>query len=209
MALTDVNLFRIDGSTGSIGTASIDNIKNSAAPGNNIILNSDGTTTLTPNNIIKSGTAVASTSGTFVDFTGIPSWVKRVTVMFDGVSTNGSSPVIVQCGAGSATTSGYIAYVYAAQGSTGGSTLSFTTGFAMDPDSGAVFLRYGHIVLTNITGNNWVAGVVGGCSNTTNFRAISGGGSIGISGTLDRIRITTVNGTDTFDAGTVNILFEG
>jgi hypothetical protein len=173
------------------------------------ILSTDGAGNLSwVNGRMVLATAQNTTSGTSIDFTGIPSWVKRVTVMLNGVSTNGVSPVIVQCGAGSVTTSGYIAYVYAAQGSTG-VTLSFTTGFAMDPESTAVFLRYGHVTLTNITGNNWVAGIIGGCSNATNFRAIAGGGSVGLSGTLDRLRLTTVNGTDTFDAGSINILYEG
>lgn len=30
-----------------------------------------------------------------------------------------------------------------------------------------------------------------------------------LSATLDRVRLTTVNGTDTFDAGLVNIIYEG
>lgn len=33
-------------------------------------------------------------------------------------------------------------------------------------------------------------------------------GDLLLSGTLDRVRITTANGTDTFDAGTINILYE-
>ena len=56
---------------------------------------------------IVSGTAQNSTSGTAIDFTGIPSWVKRITVMFNGVSTNGTSNLLLQIGAGSVTTSGY------------------------------------------------------------------------------------------------------
>jgi len=54
MALTNVNLNRIDGSVGSISTASISNIKNPNSASNNVVLNNDGTTTLTPSNIIKS-----------------------------------------------------------------------------------------------------------------------------------------------------------
>jgi hypothetical protein len=34
-------------------------------------------------------------------------------------------------------------------------------------------------------------------------------GHVSLSGALDRIRLTTVNGTDTFDAGSVNIIYEG
>ena len=68
----------------------------------------DGTITGTVGNLqLISGTAVASTSGTSIDFTGIPSWVKRVTVMFSGVSTNGASLPQIQIGAGSVQTSGY------------------------------------------------------------------------------------------------------
>jgi hypothetical protein len=36
----------------------------------------------------------------------------------------------------------------------------------------------------------------------------SSSGTKSLSATLDRIRITTVNGTDTFDAGSINILYE-
>jgi hypothetical protein len=62
----------------------------------------DGSASVTINNGavlgITSGTAVASTSGTSIDFTSIPLWVKRITVMFAGVSTNGTSPFLVQLG---------------------------------------------------------------------------------------------------------------
>lgn len=57
---------------------------------------------------LTQGTSQASTSGTAIDFTGIPSWVKRITVMFSGVSTNGTSVPQIQVGAGSVTTSGYL-----------------------------------------------------------------------------------------------------
>ena len=33
-------------------------------------------------------------------------------------------------------------------------------------------------------------------------------GRVTLSGALDRVRVTTVNGTDTFDAGSINILYE-
>ena len=149
-------------------------------------------------------TAVASTSGTSIDFTGLPAWVKRITVMFNGVSTNGSSSPLVQLGAGSVTTSGY-----------GGSssliastvtTQNFTTGFGeRSQDSAAV--RTGSWVITNFSGNIWVCAGVLGRSDGANTSVT--GGTVTLSGTLDRVRITTVNGTDTFDAGSVNIMYEG
>ena len=62
---------------------------------------------LTTGGVINAGTAVASTSGTAITFTGIPSTAKRITVMFNGVSTNGSSDLLLQIGSGSVTTTGY------------------------------------------------------------------------------------------------------
>ena len=67
--------------------------------GANTIAVPNGTGTLVVsgiNSAITAGTAVASTSGTSIDFTGIPSWVKRITVMFNGVSTNGTSNIQIQ-----------------------------------------------------------------------------------------------------------------
>ena len=61
--------------------------------------------------VITSGTSQASTSGTSIDFTSIPSWVKRITLMFNGVSTNGTSNYQIQIGSGSVTTSGYTSQV--------------------------------------------------------------------------------------------------
>jgi len=158
------------------------------------------TGTLAP---VVSGTAVASTSGTSIDFTGIPSWVKRITVMFQGLSTNGTSNPLVQLGAGSVTTSGYLAATTSMD--TGVATSNYTTGFGLR-SAGAVNVMHGSIVLTNITGNSWTASGNIAFSNAAAFMSI--GGSIALSGTLDRVRITTVNGTDTFDAGTINILYE-
>ena len=155
--------------------------------------------------VLTSGTAQATTSGTSIDFTGIPSWVKRITVMFNGVSTNGVSYVQVQLGAGSVTTSGYssvsgLFYSSSAQSS------SATTGFHQHGAASAT-TRYGLMTITNLTSNTWVSsfsmGDVGGGAICA-----GGGGSIALGGTLDRVRITTVNGTDTFDAGSINIMYE-
>ena len=159
------------------------------------------TGTLAP---IVSGTAVASTSGTSIDFTGIPSWVKRITVMFQGVSTNGTSTVQIQIGSGSFTTSGYLgAVAFTGGGSTG---VNLTSGLGVANGLAASSVFHAVAVITNITGNSWAYGINGGFSNTA--AGINGGGSISLSGTLDRVRITTVNGTDTFDAGTINIIYE-
>lgn len=152
---------------------------------------------------LVSGTAVASTSGTAIDFTGIPSWVKRITVMFNGVSTNGSSNPVVQIGAGSFTTTGY------ASGSieSGNTRAAYTEGFGI-LSSNASNLLYGHMVLTNISSNAWVSSSNSVILQAGVYYSVTGAGSISLGGTLDRVRITTVNGAPVFDAGTINILYE-
>lgn len=162
------------------------------------------TGTLAP---VVSGTAVTASS-TSVDFTGIPSWVKRITVMFSGVSTNGTSNVQVQIGAGSVVTTGYAGGTTVLT-STGVATSPVTSGFLTENSSGAITsstVRHGNMVLTNVSGNTWSeSGVF--IHSGTSTGGLSGG-SITLGGTLDRVRITTVNGTDTFDAGTINLLWE-
>jgi hypothetical protein len=156
--------------------------------------------------LITSGTAVASTSGTSIDFTSIPSWVKRITVMLSGVSTNGTSNQQVQLGAGSPTTSGYTGY-NARQAAASNAYVANSAGFLLTGSVTAAVSLTGHLFITLISGNTWI------CSGiTTNAIAANDSstitGAIALGGTLDRIRITTVNGTDTFDAGSINILYE-
>ena len=189
-----------------MSTINTTNLKNPSSGSNNVVLNADGTSTLTPSNIIKSGTAVASTSGTSIDFTGIPSWVKRVTVMFDGVSTNSNSLKLLQLGdSGGIETTGYTsgAFMDAVRYST--STSGFVLSVATNSSNAETM--FGAIVLTNVTSNTWVA--QGVFHMPTYTVGNSAAGAKTLSGTLDRVRITTVNGTDTFDAGTINILYEG
>lgn len=150
--------------------------------------------------------AAKTATGTAVDFTGIPSWVKKITVILQGVSTNGTSLLIVQLGSGSFTTSGYLGSVTGLV--TGNvSTVSYSTGFGLTNNNVASMIYHGAVRLQVISGNTWTCeGVLGRSDAACNF-AIAG--SIALSGTLDRLRITTVNGTDTFDAGTINLLLEG
>ena len=145
---------------------------------------------------IQSATAQASTSGTSIDFTGIPSWVKRITVMFSGVSTSGTARIIVQLGtASSFKTSGYA--------SVGGSA-SGTTGF-ITVGASASDTRNGQMIISNHSGNLWVETF--GMMTTSSFTD-AGSGAVTLDAPLTQLRITTVNGTDTFDAGSINILYE-
>ena len=159
------------------------------------------TGTLAP---IVSGTAVASTSGTSIDFTGIPSWVKRVTVMFSGVSTNGTSIMQLQLGdSGGVETTGYLSQAWSASTSSGVAT----TGVYLMPSTAAARLWSGVVQFVLQSSNTWVATGLVNVTDASNVGSQSMGTKT-LSDTLDRVRITTANGTDTFDAGTINILYE-
>lgn len=152
-------------------------------------------------------TAQASTSGTSIDFTSIPSWVKRITVMLSGVSTNGTSFYRIQLGAGgSPTTSGYL--VTSSSFGNGSLAASNSSGGFDIYTNVAAYATTGRAVFENISGNTWVGTFVGNYSNTVVATMLTAG-SVSLSGTLNMVRVTTVNGTDAFDAGTVNISYEG
>ena len=160
------------------------------------------TGTLAP---LIAGTAVASTSGTSIDFTGIPSWVKRITVMFDGVSLSGTDNILVQIGPSSAVeTTSYISSSTQTSGAAGG-TAGSTAGFIVRCAT-AANLCYGHLVITNITSNTWISSHT--LSADGSASGTFGGGSKALSsGPLARLSITRT-GTNTFDAGSINILYE-
>jgi len=159
---------------------------------------------LTTTGVINSGTAVASTSGTSIDFTGIPSGSKRITVMYNGVSTNNTSNWLIQIGSGSIDTTGYQSTSSYAQSGNLASSANSTAGFLVTFGSSATYTHSGHYVLTLLGSNIWIgSGIVS--PNTT--YAYFGSGNKTLSGILDRLRITTVT-PDTFDAGSVNILYE-
>lgn len=187
-----------------------------AATGNIITSADSGTVTGTmiasatvaPSNLsqpLTRGTSVASTSGTSIDFTSIPSWVKRVTVVFDSVSTNGTANLLLQIGAGSVTSSGYSSSVALVYGTNNTLTSSSTSGIIMFSNAASNII-IGSATLQNITGNTWVGTII--YTTQTNGQIAYSAGSVALSGTLDRVRITTSNGTDAFDAGTINIFYE-
>jgi hypothetical protein len=161
--------------------------------------------------IITSGTVNAggtnpfpsSAGPTVVDFTGIPSWVKRITVMFQGVSSNSTSLWLLQLGTSSGvTTSGYLGRVR----DLGSVTSAYSAGFTLLTDSTNGAILHGLIQVVTLGSNNFaMSGIL---SRSDGANQYISGGSITLGGTLDRVRITTVIGTETFDAGSINILYE-
>jgi len=176
-------------------------------------IQSNGTTKLTVASTgvygtVTTATAQASTSGTAIDFTSIPSWVKRITVMFNNVSTNGTSIVQVQLGTGSTTytTTGYTSSAASISGAPGTGTLASGFGLEWSTAASAANTRYGQIIVSNVSSNIWV--VSGSCYTSGTYQTVFGGG-ISLAAALTAVRITTVSGTDTFDAGSINIMYEG
>jgi hypothetical protein len=153
-----------------------------------------------------SGTAVTSPSGTSVTFTGIPSWVKRITILLSGVSFNaGAIYGVVRIGdSGGIENTGYVSYI-----SGGGVSFSDPTAYAGFYVESSIGRNDGQFVLSNVAGNTWVgSSVIMGFDNSETYRVVSGGGSKTLSATLDRVVITTQGGTASFDAGSINILYE-
>jgi hypothetical protein len=150
-------------------------------------------------------TAASPTSSTSIDYTSLPSWIKKITVTFQGVSSNSSSLWLLQLGTSSGvTTSGYLGR---AAGISGSTFSAYSAGFTLLTDSSNGAILHGVIQVVTLGSNNFaMSGIL---SRSDGGNLYLSGGSIALGGVLDRVRITTVNGTDVFDAGTVNILYEG
>jgi hypothetical protein len=154
-------------------------------------------------------TSVQTTSGTAIDFTGIPNWVKRISVFFNQVSTNGSSALILQigCSANGIETSGYIGTYETITGSSGVAG-NFSSSFQLENGTGASYTMNGMLFLLLMDANNtWTESATMGHGGEAYIRLSGGVKTLG--GVLDRIRITTANGSDTFDNGSINIMYEG
>jgi hypothetical protein len=150
----------------------------------------------------SSGTKQTPSGVTYVDFTGIPSTAKRITVLLSGISFNGSADLLVQLGTSSGIeTSGYTATWALSDGLGSGGTSS--SGFITRLGSSSV-VATGTMTICLLGSNEWCESFVTGIGGA----ATMGGGYKTTSGTVDRIRITSSNGIDTFDAGSVNILYE-
>jgi hypothetical protein len=145
------------------------------------------------------GTTQATTSGNAVNFTSIPSTVKRISVLFRGISLSGTDDLIIQLG----TSGGLVVSGYASLSHYGGAGASSTSGFLVF-GAGTTNIVSGIMTIAHMGSNVYVSSH--SCKyNTAN--GVFGGGDVALGGTLDRLTITTT-GSNTFDAGSVNIMYE-
>jgi hypothetical protein len=144
----------------------------------------------------------ASTSGTAISFQSIPADASVIQIGIAAVSTSGTSPVCVQLGTSSGyVTTGYTSVADAVNATPG--VNSYTAGFAIEDASVATTVRTATVWLTKVTGNTWIMSS-SGINDSPGL--ITGGGTITLAGTLDRVQVTTIGGANTFDAGNVSVM---
>jgi len=195
-------------------------VLNTAASGSAVLdeddLTSDSDTQLATQQSIKAyvdsrvalGTEQATTSGTEVDFTSIPSWVKRITVNYVDVSTDGTNAPIIQIGdSGGFETTAYIGSAANVAATT--AATAYNDGFVLAPSHNATDPISGSFVLTleDSSQNTWCGFGIGGAVSGTAQVKISGG-SKSLSAALTQVRFTTTGTPDDFDSGAVNIMYE-
>jgi hypothetical protein len=176
-------------------------------PSSGQVLVYNGTEWVNAANLVQ-GTAVTA-SGTAVDFTGIPSWAKRITILMADLSTSGGSMLQVQLGYGGTPT--FVTSSYKGSsgqtGATGANTSLYTAGIGIDAASNGAGVRHGCLTVFRLgSSNTYVAR--GGAGRSDTAGSGTGSASVTLSDVLTAVRITTINGTDTFDSGTINIMYE-
>ena len=167
--------------------------------------NSGGT--LITSGTVNGGAANPLSGGTTVDFTGIPSWVKRITVMLQGVSLTAIGAPLIQLGdSGGIETTGYFSNgLYFDNTAASNTSVPSTTGFLLR-DATAAGVQYAVLTIVNVTGNVWLASgtaAIDAATDETGYIA----GTKTLSDVLTQVRITRT-GSGVFDAGTINILYE-
>jgi hypothetical protein len=150
----------------------------------------------------------ATTSGTSITFSNIPSWAKKITISFIGVSTSGTSNVLVQLGdSGGAENTGYTGAFVALTNAAAVQVANYSDGFTLGSTAAAgVVSGKMYLTLEDASDFTWAETHSLGRSDTTVYMA--GGGYKSLSAALDKVVITTAGGTDTFDAGAISVLYE-
>ena len=195
------------GVTGTLPIANGGTNLTSVGSAGNVLFTADGSVWASTAKIVQ-GTSV-SASGTSVSFTALPSWVKRITMQLSGISLSGTSYIQIQLGtSGGFVTSGYSSGVAALTSAGGGlGAAAVTTGFYTTGSTTQTDTASGVYFISNLSGNIWTyAGTGVRTGNVATY--LNSAAPLSLGGVLTQIRISSGNGTDTFDAGSVNILYE-
>ena len=179
-----------------------DGVSGNPTISNSGVLTVNGSSGAVTINQLTSGTAVTA-SGTSVNFTGIPSWVKRITVMINGLSYAAAGAGGIQIGSGSLTTTGYTSNTASVVNAGATVVNAQTTTFGRLDTASAAQTHNGMFIITNITGNTWS---FISSHQRSDLIGITGSGFIALGGVLDRLSVVAT--TSSFDAGTVNIMWE-
>ena len=204
---TKPNLFKVDAGA---DTVIIDGITQPSADGTDrqvIATNGSGVLSFASRASIVRGSAVTSASQVSIAFTSLPTWVRKLTIMLSGVSTNGTADILLRLSTGGVfASSGYVSNMQVLQGGTSSTGVNNTVGFVISQGSASV-ITTGTYQFINNAGNGWIGTGVFAYEHAV--VGAFGAGRVTLGGTLDGIQIVTANGSDTFDAGSVNIIYEG
>jgi hypothetical protein len=183
------------------GTYSI-NVTGNAGGSSSSCTGNSATATYAP---LITGTAV-TVSGATASFTGIPSWARRITILLSGVTTVAAGLPAIRAGSGSYEASGYDSVNNAIGASTVASSASATTSWDLQNSGGSANVYTGQVVITRVAaGTQYV--VSGQVRYNTTSTALTVGTKL-FSGTIDRVQLLMSTGTDTFNGGTMNIMWE-
>jgi hypothetical protein len=178
-----------------------------AVAGTNTLTLQAATATMSVNTL---ATAVSPTTSTSIEYTSLPSWIKKITLSFTALKSNGIASWWVQLGtSGSYVTTGYAGTYMYSNGTAAGVASGINTSSINIFHDTAANIRTGQVtlILVNSATNTWSA--TGFNGDTTTGYVFFTSSTISLAGSADRIRLITANGTDQYTAGTVNILYEG
>lgn len=155
--------------------------------------------------VLTSKTAQAA-SGATVSFTGIPSWAKRITVLLSGVVTVSTGLPAIRAGAGSYEATGYSSTNNAIGATSVTSSLSATTSWDLQNSGGSAQVYSGQLVITRLEG--YLYTIAGQIMYGTNGSAALTTGYKTFSGDISQLQLRMSTGADTFNGGTINIMYE-
>ena len=153
---------------------------------------------------LTSGTAQAA-SGATVSFTGIPSWAKRITVLLKAVTTVSTGLPAIRAGAGSYEATGYSAINNAIGSVSASSSASVTTSWDLQNSGGSANIYSGQLVITRLEG--YVYTIAGQVSYGSVSTALTTGYKT-FSGDISQLQLLMSTGVDTFNGGSINIMYE-